>query len=339
MRWKTWLGLTLSLTACRETVVLDQGPFDGSVGGIDGGPATCGPPVGLVPQSPKLMVALDRSDGMLTRFGDSNALAGARDVLDHYAKVYRNAIWFGYLDFPGPPNAGCSSQTCCIGSDFSPPTGSVDTFLEKLHACDQYCGVPTGYSQRPISLALATCESIFSFNQSDTVQRFVLLITNGRPDCGSGSGPGSSCGDGGETQIEIARLYGKNPSVTTYVVTPNQSGQFDSDSCFHDLAAAGGTQDNRSPHDAVDLANDIGGILGEVARNACELHLQENMQIKDSSRVQVTWMGMQVPHNNGWDVTDNGFAILLHGTWCDHLVADGQREFALYTSCPSQPRP
>src|SRR4029079_2373521 len=53
MRWKTWLGLTLSLAACRETVVLDQGPYDGSVGGVDGLPTNCGAPVQqLNPPSP-----------------------------------------------------------------------------------------------------------------------------------------------------------------------------------------------------------------------------------------------------------------------------------------------
>jgi len=340
MRWKTWLGLTLSLAACRETVVLDQGPYDGRVGGVDGLPTNCGAPVQQInPPSPKVMVALDRSDGMFGRFGsDSTPFAASRDALDLYATRFKNAIWFGYVDFPGTSTFGgsCTPQMCCIGS-FSAPTGDINSFTAQLHTCDrtanQPCGSPTGY-QRPMYAALNSCAFIFN-NQSDMVQRYILLITNGRPDCGSGPGPGS-CGDGGETQNAIGQLAGKN--VRTYVVAP---GQNSSDQCLPDLAAAGGTGNSRTATDPTDLSNDVGDILHTIATDVCEINLSDQNQIRDSGRVQFYYKTTLIPHDRsiGWEVSSSGYTIFLHDKWCEHLIDEGKVSFTLYTSCPEPPRP
>jgi hypothetical protein len=226
-------------------------------------------------------------------------------------------------------------QMCCIGA-FSAPTGDIKTFSDALHTCDrsanQPCGSPTGY-QRPMYAALSSCA--FIFNQSDMVQRYILLITNGRPDCGSGPGPGS-CGDGGETQNAIGQLAGNPKYVRTYVIAP---GQTSSDQCLQDLAAAGGTQNSRSPTNPDDLTGAIGEILHTIATDACEIDLQD--QIRDSGRVQLYWNGTQIPHdrNVGWEVSGSGYSIFLHDKWCERLIDDGKGAFALYTSCPEPPRP
>jgi hypothetical protein len=330
MRWKTWLGLTLSLAACRETVVLDQGPFDGSVGGVDGAPTNCGAPVSFTPPSPKVMVALDRSDGMFAKYGDSTPFAIARNALDQYSALYQNAIWFGYLDFPGTFCMGM--QMCCPGT-FSAPTGDVNSFSQALHTCDRTsnppCGSPTGY-QRPTAAALYSCSS-FIFSQSDMVHRYILLITNGRPDCGS-SGPGP-CGDGEETHGVIGQLTQGPRYVRTYVVAPGQSS---SDQCLPDLAAAGGTGDSRS----TDLTYDIGNILHTIATDVCDINVQE--PIKDSGRVEFDYKTtQQIPHdrNLGWEVSSSGYTISLHDKWCERLIDEGKNAFTLYTGCPSPPRP
>lgn len=328
MRWKLWLGLTLSLAACRETVVLDEGPVDGGGIGFDGGPTNCGPPAQLTPRSPKVMVALDRSDSMFEPLGYATALAVARDALDTYATANKNAIWFGYSDFPG--TSFCSSQTCCVGKA-SPPYRKLDNFSGALHACDlnQSCGTPTG-TQRPTYAVLSSFDFTFSLNEPNP--QYVLLITNGRPDCGSGSG--GSCGDGAQTENEIAGLF-NNKNVRTYVVSPGQDGL---DPCFQSLAAAGDTQNNRSPQSPMELSNDIGDILHTIATDACDLDL--STQIRDSGRVQFYWKGAPIPRDTGWDVGGNGFTVVLRGQYCESLIKDGNvGDFQLFTNCPSQPRP
>jgi hypothetical protein len=319
--------------ACRQTVVIDQSAIDGGGGGAggDGGLVCSGPPIDFTPSAPKVMVVLDRSDGMTMRFGDSSALVVAREALDQYASRYQKVVWFGYSDVPGSMN--CSpSQTCCVGA-FSAPNPKLQPFSAALHACEQSqsCDNSTGV-QRPTASALYNCS--FVFNQNEPVQRYIVLITNGRPDCGFGTGPGS-CGDGGDTQNVISQLLGKG--VSTFVIAP---GPIDSETvpCLRDLAVAGGTLQPSSyvhvAQDPPDLTNEIGDTLRTIAMDACSLDL-EGLRIQDATRVAVTWKNMSIPRdrNNGWDLTSNGFTITLHGPACDHLIEDGPADLAVYADC------
>jgi len=87
MRWSISLALALSVAACRQTIVLDQ-HVDGGGGGADSGPGLCtGPPLAFAIESPEVIVALDRSLGMGTRFGDSTVLTASRDAIAQYATV------------------------------------------------------------------------------------------------------------------------------------------------------------------------------------------------------------------------------------------------------------
>ena len=106
MRWSISLALALSVAACRQTIVLDQ-HVDGGGGrrrrqrpGVLYGAAA-----GFHPEAPEVIVALDRSVGMATRFGDSTVLAAARDAIDQQATRYQKLIRFGYVEFPGASNS------------------------------------------------------------------------------------------------------------------------------------------------------------------------------------------------------------------------------------------
>jgi len=349
MRWTLCVGLTLSLAACRQTVVLDQSAYDGGgrggSGGIDAGfdgrfdgPPLCpGMPIMITPESPRVMVVLDRSEGMTSRFADNTTpLAAAREALDEYATRYQSVIWFGYSDLPGA-NTSCGMQGCCLGN-FTPPAMKLQTFSYALHACDLdlTCASPTG-NQRPTQQAL-TSISTFTFNdQYDPRGRYILLITNGRPDC-SPSGPGS-CNDGGNTVSQINQLQSKE--VYTYVVAP---GQIDPETmqCLRDMAVAGGTVSQPSyfhaSQDPLDLNGEIGDHLRTIARDACTLDLQ-GTRIDQMDDPGLVWKDMtQVPRggNSGWDVTGNGYSITLRGQWCDHLIDDGPAAFKLFASCSTR---
>jgi hypothetical protein len=328
--------LALSLAACRQTVAIDLSAVDaggagGGGAGGDGGPSVCsGPPTAFELQSPKVMVLLDRSERMTGPFGSSTALAVTREALDQYASKYQNFVWFGYSDFPG---STCSpSQTCCVGA-FSAPNPTLSGFSMALHWCDknQSCANPTG-SQRPTAAPLYTCLNIF--NQPELVWRYILLITNGRPDCGFGPGAGS-CGDGADTQYVISKLRGNE--VSTFVIAPGPI-DFETVQCLGDLAVAGGTAIQSSyfhpAQDPQDLNNEIGDTLRTIARDACTLDLKE-VHIQESMHVAVTWKNTSIPRDktNGWDLTDSGYTITLHGTSCDRLVDGGPADFAVFPDC------
>ena len=131
MRWIVLFGLALPFGACRQTVVFDQTGSDGGGSG-DGGPICLGEtPMGFDLAIPEVIVALDRSAGMNTRFGDtSTPLAASRAALDQFATQYQKVVTFGLVEFPGTPTAPVAwcaatrSRAAAAPARSAPPTST-----------------------------------------------------------------------------------------------------------------------------------------------------------------------------------------------------------------------
>ena len=334
MRWTIRLALALSVAACRQTIVLDQ-HVDGGGGRADSGPGLCsGPPLDFTPESPEVIVALDRSLGMGTRFGDSTVLAVSRDAIAQHATHYQKVIRFGYVGFPGAGNV-CSQQAGCCASMVSLPNGNFAAFDIALHACDQNsspgCSI-AGY-QRPTTSALTSCDLVFSSPPPDGIKRYVLLVSNGRPDCGVNQNSG--CVDAQNAANELARN-----NVRTIVVAPGQLEQ-DTVDCLRQIALYGGADDPPYLHPAsnpAELTDEIRDITRAIAMDACQLDLPTTTPIEDPDRAAIFWKDMRIPRHRteGWELTVNGYEVVLHGEWCDRLIDEGPANFALFADCNPQ---
>jgi hypothetical protein len=337
MRWSISLALALSVAACRQTIVLDQhvDGGGGGGGGADSGPALCtGPPLVFTPEAPEVIVALDRSLGMATRFGDTTVLVAARDAIAQQATRYQNFIRFGYVEFPGSGNS-CSPQPGCCASTVYPPVVNFAAFDIQLHACDQNpppsCST-TGY-QRPTTATLYGCNLVFARPPDPPRERYVLLVSNGRPDCGTNQNSG--CMDAQNMADQLARNR-----VRTIVVAP---GQLDPDTtdCLAGIAIWGGSDNPPYLHPAsnpTELTAEIGDITRAMAKDACQLDLTTPIQNPDHAAV--FWNDTQIPRQrsgtDGWELSVQGFEVVLHGKWCDRLVDDGPDAFALFANCDPQ---
>jgi hypothetical protein len=318
--------LVTALAACRQTVVIDLSGVDGGAPS-EGGTFCSGPPAEVRVQPTQVIVALDRSSAMNVRFGDSTVLATARDALDLYAARYQKVVNFGYVEFPG--GSVCSGQAGCCASTPKAPSPNYVVFDMALHACDQnsFPSCSTAGYQRPTVPALTGCEVAFSSPMPDT-SRYVLLITNGAPDCGAGQNSG--CADAQTTITEMLRNF-----VSTVVIAPGQLDPNASD-CLAEMAINGGANNYPGFHPAqnqTDLGNAIDEVIHGFAMDACQLTM--TMRIQDPDRVGVTWKDAQIPRdrNTGWELVGNGFTIFLHGQWCDHLIEDGPADFAVFPNC------
>jgi hypothetical protein len=335
MRWSISLALALSVAACRQTIVLDQHIDGGGGGGADSGPASCsGPPQDFTPEFPEVIVALDRSLGMATRFGDSTVLAAARDAIDQHAMRYQNLIRFGYVEFPGAGNS-CSPQPGCCASEVTSPGVYFGAFDMALHACDQNpapsCST-AGY-QRPTTATLYSCSLVFSRPPEKPRERYVLLVSNGWPDCGTNQNSG--CMDAQNMADQLARNR-----VRTIVVAPGQLDP-DTDDCLAGIAVRGGSDNPPYLHPAsnpAELTTEIGDITRAMAKDACQLDLTKPIQ--DPDQAAVFWNNTTIPRHrsgtDGWELNLNGYEIILHGKWCDRLVDDGPGAFALFPNCDPQ---
>ena len=333
MRWGVVLVLALPLAACRETVVFVQTPMDGGPGGatgFDGGPALCtGQPTGIEPEWPEIKMALDRSTGMSTaRVGNVSVLEAVRQALDETSMRYQKVVRFGYIEFPGASQPQvCNSCGDCVGNLIA-PTSNLEAFSFSLNYCQTGVGQTCPESEsRPTASALARCSD--TFWRPEQTRRYVLLVTNGQPDCGMGQISGC------EVAKMLTRDLYNQLGVQTVVLAPGQPDQYTM-ACLDDLAVFGGTRLRTAPM-VNDLNNELEDVLRPIAMNACRLDLFS--QIQNDSRAAVFWKGAQVPHNqdSGWDSDHNGSEIVLHGTWCTNLIAEGPAALEVIPDC--NPRP
>src|SRR5262249_25313629 len=227
----------------------------------------------------------------------------------------------------------CTSQTGCCASMPSLPSPNFAAFDVALHACDQdppSCPAPT--DQRPTTPALQSAAG--SFSRSDLYSHYLVLITNGQPHCGSGTnGP---CTDAQSTVQQLGRM-----GIFTTAVVP-ASSQLDNltNNWLQGMALQGAKPNTnlqapyyRPASTPAELTDTLGQITHQMANEACTLDPKTSspLQIRmDSSAL--SWKGMQIPfdHNNGWDLTNSGSAIQLHGWWCDTVLAgDPQADLRL----------
>jgi hypothetical protein len=333
MCWRTSLAVALSVAACQQTVVLDQRGGDASVGVDSGVPFCEGHPVEPLVEFPEVIVALDRSAGMGARFGDGTVvLNAARDAIGVHAARYQNVVRFGYVEFPGSaPNCSQSAQACCASLP-SPPANNFAAFEFALNGCEQSpasCTV-AGY-QRPTAPALTSSAQVF-LGRSDLVQRYVLLVTNGQPDCGLSQN--SACTDAQNAANQLA----DNLQVSTVVVAPGQLAPDDVD-CLQRIAAFGGADIPpyfRPAANAGELAAELGDVIRTMARGAC--HLDVTTRIQEQDRVLLRWKEMPIPRNrnDGWQLINNGYEIELHGEWCERFIDGAPTDITLFTDCDPQ---
>jgi hypothetical protein len=281
---------------------------------------------------------------MTAKLSDTTAFAAARDSINRYASLYQKVASFGYVEFPADPYVfnyctGSQQQQICCASPLSQPSMNFSLFQDAYHACDstppqQYCSM--GSNQRPSVPALTSCYSSF-IQRNNRNKRYVLLITNGAPDCGTTSGSG--CMD---AQMVAGQLY-MNAKVRTHVFVP---GQVDSGTmnCLGEIAQQGGAMMPPYYHPAstsTDLDDDIGGVAHAIATDACRLDLPPSARpLSSADGLALVWKDMQIPYADrtsydGWDLpgNGNGFTIELSGSWCERWIEDGQGTFTLRTGC------
>jgi hypothetical protein len=359
VRWTTPLGaalavaLALASAACRQTVFLE---YDGSLGGSGGGGGNsfdagdggsvlaCTGSIELTPEASEAIFALDRSMGMMSaKLSDTTAFAAARDAIDQYASLYQTVISFGYVEFPADPYVfnyctGSMQQQICCSSPLSQPSMNFSLFHDAFTACDaappaQYCSM--GNYQRPSVPALTSCYSSF-IQRSNHNKRYVLLITNGAPDCGTNSGSG--CTDASMVASQLSMVKAR-----THVFVPGQIDSGTTD-CLGKIAQQGGATTPPYYHPsttAADLGDDIGGVTRVIAMDACRLDLPPSARpLSSADGLALVWKDMQIPYADrtsydGWDIpgNGNGFTIELSGSWCERWIEDGQGTFTLRTGC------
>jgi hypothetical protein len=152
---------------------------------------------------------------------------------------------------------------------------------------------------------------------TDTNGKYILLATDGEPNCLSGSGGGSSSSDVEGTRLAIAAAAAAGFKVYVIGVGP-ETGNLDN------FATAGGTGHYYPALSPQELNAALASIVGTVA--SCTFNLTTVPQ--DPTNVVVEFNGdktLRAPRDinqvEGWNYTSSANrAIQLYGSWCDNVT-------------------
>jgi hypothetical protein len=278
-----------------------------------------------------MLIVLDRSGSMAPQGNDTGTdrWTGSRDAVVEVTGQFDDSINFGLMTFPANNGGGggrddqlnvatqCGAGT--INVDIEPNAGDdIRNALQPMR--------PAGFTPTAATLeaALAIIGSPEVADQSITSPKYVLLVTDGDPNCSADFGGVGGGGGGGrgaavdprarmETIAAIEKLT--DAGVQTFVVG-FQTGQSSFADQLDKMAAAGGTGDTK--HHSVESGADLTQVFAELAGRAqsCSFALSATV---DPQFVLVSVGKKPRKFGNeadGWVLGGDKKTVTLTGTAC-----------------------
>jgi hypothetical protein len=296
-----------------------------------------------------MLIVLDRSNSMC-QTGDPSLWETMGDALTEVTAALEGRINFGLMLFPSLACSGLTNQ-CAAPSAPYVDVGSGGAAALIADAVDPQGGVDC-CGGTPSAPALAAA-GIYMANIDDGLQKFVLLATDGAPNC-NGDLDGSTCTctstqypcDGGanynlncldDAEAVAAADALHDDGTPVYVVGVGDS--LDWQSVMDAIATAGGTGDYYPASNATALAEALEAIVGEAM--SCEFDIDwESLPedvAEDQSLVNFYGDGDLIPYDEdcsggeGWMWLDEDTVLfcdescqdLKGGTWNDVTATFG----------------
>ncbi len=283
-------------------------------------------------ERPSVIIGMDRSTSMTSRWGTGTRLAAAQQALLAMARTYQGAVQFGYEEFPGVRSACGASGGCCASPVILGPGPNHAAALEKAMKCDNPAtGCMETGTETPTADALKRCRD---FLDGVDGPRYVLLVTDGDPSC-TDRGTGNPCD---RTLGEVSNLAGKG--IKTIVL--GLSGSAKATTCLERMAQTGGANRMGIPsyypaYDDKELQQSLTEIIGGLAARACRLTARSPIGSPD--RIVVSLDGKAVPHDptrvDGWsyEATPGSMRIVVSGSWCEKIKTSQVAEVEVMARC------
>jgi hypothetical protein len=287
----------------------------------------------LTKQPADLLLVLDKT-GSLTRAMDSvtECPTGSSTCQQRWATMV--SCLDGVLSgASGDVNWGLqlfnSSGTCGVAAAPEVPisAGAAATIQTTI------AGVTPG-GATPTRLAINTAVAYLQ-TLTDTNGKYILLATDGEPNCLNGSSSSEATDVPGTVAAITAALAA---GFKVYVVgVGTEIGNLDS------FAQAGGTDHYYPALSPQDLTTALDAIVGAVA--SCTFNLGKSPP--DPTNVVIEFngdKGLRAPHDtthtNGWDYTSASHTtIQLYGSWCDNVTNGTYSSAEVLMGCPNIPIP
>ncbi len=279
-------------------------------------------------RTPDLMLVFDRSPSMTIAFGSGTRFTKERDILLPLIATSQDDVRWGYQEFPSKTVEAKGGVFCCVGAiAVAPALNSGDVISARIERALE--GVAT---YTPTALALRTAREHFAGSAATAAaHRYVLLSTDGHPNCGinrrrsSEACRGSVCS--GPCTDAVAEIEGLAALGVKTIVLGIQAAEFGS--CLERMAMAGGAARSGPgpayyPADTPErLETYLREIVIAVATPSCDI--VPVSPPPNPGLVALSLDGQQIPrdetHVNGWDFSSLGASstIRVYGLPCLQL--------------------
>jgi von Willebrand factor type A domain len=317
--------------------------------GSPGGSGVCmATTVGTGRVSPDMLIVLDRSGSMrmdgVDRWGPS--VAGLKQI----TASLQERVSFGLMAFPGTmadPVGGvvqivdCTTLTdplelvaCLAGAIPQVSGGSCDAGVLNVPIAPRNAGAiasaldamaPGGATPTAATLQAAQAElqKIQSGPDNPSAAKYVLLVTDGAPNCAGGFG--GSDQDPAAVDASVAAIEAMaRAGIKTFVMGYGTQNDARLKASLDRMAQAGDTGDtqHRPIEDEQSLVSTFQQITGTLL--SCEFSLDQ--AVIDQSYVKVTFDGVQLNVGdlaNGWTLSADRRKVTLQGGACARAKEDG----------------
>lgn len=322
------LGSMLILAGCTADLGGGAGGGGGG-GGPDAGPgggggadaAVCDQvePIQIIPpQPPDLLLVVDKSGSMGEKLGNGQAKwTVMQQALIGIVNQYGDGIDFGLMTFPSDDKCGPGALRAPVAA------GNGVAISAALLTTSPDGGTPTDTT---IQAAMSYFQSI----PANPNGRFVLLATDGQPNCGDPND--SSVPTVTQSIAAIGALAGAG--VKTFVLGFGDAVVSDP-TTLQSMAQAGQTGMYYAATSPAQLDAALDAIAGQISVPPCTIGLVTTPG--DPAKLGVFFDGTAVPrspsHANGWDYDAGANSVTLYGDACSQLQSGSVGEVRVDYGC------
>jgi hypothetical protein len=333
----------------KVVVLLDSGlPV---VYGIDGGgtagtqgtptiDANCGAVISDMRQQPaNLLLVLDRSTSMSWDISRDDRECAPTDTtcqqrwatvtqtLDQILGASPATIRWGLKLFatPVPADVG-ADENCTVtpGVDVGVGDGTASVIRDTIRASE-----PLGYT--PTLLGLQNGIQYLKELQ-DPYQRYILLATDGEPNCDGASATTSGAVQTNHVIDEISAAAAAG--IKVYVVGLGPSTNLRN---LDKFAVAGQTEHYYPATSAAELEAALSAIVGQVA--SCTFSLASPPPDPNNLGVYLDKHIVPRASTDGWILAADHLSVTFVGSYCDGIKAGSYRQVQVYFGCPNSELP
>lgn len=273
---------------------------------------------------PEMLIVLDRSGSMKSI--DVNRWDPSVAAVTAVTASLDSRVNFGLMVFPGivEPTQNCTrvgnSVSCTSQSQSSsncePGSLEVPVAPKQAGAIEAALRNMSPLGGTPTTAALAEVGKLWTPQSSDPdamiKARYVLLVTDGAPNCAEGGGNDD---DLVSTVRQIEKLAAQG--TRTYVIGYNTQGELKPAMDMMAVAGDTGSTEHIAVENQQSLVQALQTILGKVAY--CDFSLDEATKSPSYVSVTIDQTSLLLNDPNGFSVSPDGRKVTVRGTACEQL--------------------